>query len=57
VAPGASAGATPPGAPASPFTPAPRLVEDIDAGSDRPLGPPREADDHGGDVDTGDDRP
>jgi DivIVA domain-containing protein len=34
-----------PAVPASPFTPAPPLVEDMDSGSDAPVGPPREADD------------
>jgi DivIVA domain-containing protein len=54
--PAAPAPPATPAAPASPFTTAPRLVEDMDAGSDNPLGPPREADGPGSDVDTGDER-
>ena len=36
----------------SPFAPAPPLVEDVDSGSDTPVGPPREADDET-DVESG----
>jgi DivIVA domain-containing protein len=45
VAPGALPRPAAP-APASPFTPAPPLVEDVDPGSDSPGRPPREADGH-----------
>jgi DivIVA domain-containing protein len=38
----AAPGVAPPAAPPSPFTAAPPLVEDVDAGSDAPGGPPRE---------------
>lgn len=37
---------------ASPFTPGRPLVEDVDSGSDTPVGPPREADDDG-DIESG----
>jgi DivIVA domain-containing protein len=40
-----AAAPSPPQGPASPFAPAPRLIEDVDAGSDAPLGPPQEAGD------------